>query len=431
MLAAVPSARLLPGIVVLNYNYFPENSDSPAKVGATAFALSAVKVLEEFGLFRGIILYKRQEGGERPNVSFCVRNSIICATISFNFEMKTGLLRNAIRTTSEMLSCNDAFLPMLYYQTDTLLQYHPDNLPLCVTHHGPFYQDFRRQFSSEAASSAFGSEQKAQHLDVQQQLGIQYLKSKDSFFVFQHSQIQGDYLINSGVPAERIFPLCPPIHSMSLTGQPTTVPKPLKEALSSSRTLLFTAVARLDYFKNVDLLVDSAIQLLRQKHPLTVLIAGDDETDDSRRAKLFERIPISYRRFFYVVPKLQKTTLYWFFENARNNGLFVCPSRYETLGITPLEAGLCGVTTLIAKSELVEAQRFFPGQYCFVPTVAQLVTAIKSFPKAHLCESGNGLRDHLEKNISEHNFKKDFLHAWQACSQQVERVSAHEKNFFQ
>jgi len=56
---------------------------------------------------------------------------------------------------------------MLYYQTDTLLGYHPDNLPLCVTHHGPFYEDFAHHFLEESASTAFGSQQKAQHLHVQ------------------------------------------------------------------------------------------------------------------------------------------------------------------------------------------------------------------------------------------------------------------------
>lgn len=412
---------LLPGIVVLNYNYFPETSNSPAKVGATAFAMSAVTVLEKLNLFRGVILYKRVAGITQPSITTEVRNSILCATISFNFDMEVKLLKSAINSAAEIFAWEDTCPPMLYYQTDTLLTYHPEHLPLCVTHHGPFHEDFARQFSDSSAGIAFGSQEKAQHLQIQQLAGINQLKTRCNAFVFQHSQIQGDYLKKCGVNPEKMFPLCPPIHSMRVVDYPKIIPKALKEALESPGVLLFTAVARLDYFKNVDLLVEASLLLLANGYLVTVLIAGDDEGDSDRRAKLFENIPIIYRRFFHVVPKLQKDTLYWLFEQSKQKGMFVCPSRYETLGITPLECGLRGVTTLISNSKQIEAGRFFPDQYCFNPTAIDLANAIKLFQKANLRESGSQLQEHLEERISEHRFRSDFLHAWRECSHWFEK----------
>ncbi|KAH8712034.1 hypothetical protein GQ44DRAFT_742696 [Phaeosphaeriaceae sp. PMI808] len=368
---------MLPGIIVLNYNYFPERFYSPAKVGATAFAMSAIQVLRQV-IFRGVILYKRQEGLQQPFISTEVRNSVLCATISFNFAMETGLLKEAISTISKLLVCNDESPPMLYYQTDTLLRYHLDNLPLCVIHHAPFYEDFVHQFSDKSASIAF---------------------------------IQGHYLAKSSVDAAKVFQLCPPIHSMHITDYPEIVHTTLQDVVSSARILLFTAVAHLDYFKDIDLLLDTALQLYQQSHPLTVLIAGDDEDDHGRRAKLYGRIPLSYRRSFYIVPKLRKDILYSLFKYCRHKSIFVCPSRYETLGITPLESGLRGVTTLISNSKQVEARRFFLEKYCFLRTAKDLATVIKCFEKADLYQSGKELQKHLEKAILEGRFKSDFLHA--------------------
>jgi hypothetical protein len=152
---------LLPAIIVLNYNYLPKSFYSPAKVGATASAMSAVQVLKEVELIRGFILYKRHDGLQQLIITTQVRESILCATIVFNFEMETGLLKKAVGTTAELLACVDNFLPMLYYDTETLPRYPPDHPPLCVTHNGPFYEDFAHHFSDELAGTAFGSQQKA------------------------------------------------------------------------------------------------------------------------------------------------------------------------------------------------------------------------------------------------------------------------------
>ena len=410
---------LLPGIVVLNYNYFPDSVYSASKVGATAFAMSAVQVLKDVHAFCGMILYKRQEDLEWPSITMELRNSVLCATVSFHFGMQAMLLENAIFTASELLAAGSARPPMLYYQTDTLLDYHPNRLPFCVTHHGPFYEDFASHFSEELAAVAFGSHQKARHLQIQQSSGIKHLKTRDHAFVFQHSHLQGNYLLRCGIDPLKMFGLCPPIHSMRIKGYPISINATKNYVVGCDGIFLFTAVARLDYFKNIDLLVDAAVELLSRGQPVTVLIAGDDDDDSIRRAKLLERVPTQYARSFEVIPKLPKDTLYTLFEYAQQNGIFVCPSRYETLGITPLEAALSGVTTVISDSMLVEAAKHFPKKYRFLPAAIELANLVATLHKSGVDQCGKELRDHIDNQISNENFRLGFLYAWMECSQRV------------
>ena len=104
---------LLPGIVVLNYNYFPDSVYSASKVGATAFAMSAVQVLKDVHAFCGIILYKRQEDLEWPSITMELRNSVLCATVSFHFGMPDGRLLKRVKdagllVTSSATSAEEA-----------------------------------------------------------------------------------------------------------------------------------------------------------------------------------------------------------------------------------------------------------------------------------------------------------------------------------
>ena len=152
---------LLPGIVVLNYNYFPDSAYSASKVGATAFAMSAVQVLKDVHAFCGMILYKRQEDLKWPSITMEPRNSVLCATVSFHFGMQAMLLENAISTASELLAAGSARPPMLYYQTDTLLDYHPNRLPFCVTHHGPFLRRLRKPLFRRVGGSGIRQSSKS------------------------------------------------------------------------------------------------------------------------------------------------------------------------------------------------------------------------------------------------------------------------------
>ncbi|MCV7122519.1 glycosyltransferase [Mycobacterium lacus] len=113
-----------------------------------------------------------------------------------------------------------------------------------------------------------------------------------------------------------------------------------------------------------------------------------------------------------IADKLSKPKLYSLFQAARRNGIFVFPSRYETLGITPLEAAMSGVCTLVTNSREVEASRLFPSEYRFVPEQDKLCSAIQRFHTEGIENSGAQLRDRISGEVSEKLFADDMLDAW-------------------
>lgn len=428
---------MLPAILVLNDRYYPSSTNSPAKVGATAFALQVVRVLEDAGLFGGVILYDRQDHLAAPIVQLVTRDSTPCVKLSFNFDMNTVQVRYALYAATALLvaTFSESLPPMLYYQTDTLLKYHPRRLPYCVTHHGPFYGDFTRHFTRDLAAVAYGSANKALHLEASQEDGLRHLKASDHAYVLQHSNKQGEYLMERGIDPTRIRALNPPIHSMRIYSHHKTANmEDLTSFSSSKRTLIFTAVARLDYFKNIELLVDSAVTLLDRGKFVRLLIVGGEGTSDMASARLLARVPEKHSAHIKITSKIPKDDMYALFDYVQNHGIFVCTSRYETLGITPLEAALSGVTTLMPDCDLVEASRYFPSSYRFDPTVFGLSQVLERFLGQKLGNSGLELQQFINSLISDEKFVYDLLTAWSEFSQHALKVwatsngAAHKKS---
>ncbi|WP_225729268.1 MULTISPECIES: glycosyltransferase family 4 protein [unclassified Nocardia] len=406
--------HLLPGIVVLNERYFPENELAAARVGATSFARSVLRCLRRAELFAGMILYRRDETSDEPVLETVHRAGITCIVLRFHFGMSERVVRAAIAEAADRLLASYGWdgHGVLCYQTDVLLRFHPDELIGCVTHHGPFVHDVVGTFSAQETGRAFGGATKALHLLEQQERGLARVRENANMYVLQHSFLQRSYLIDRGVDARRIFALRPPISVPA-------APAPMRSAelaafVADAGLLLCTAVARLDHFKNVELLIDAGIRLCAKGIPIRMLVAGGGDNEQSMRAELANRVPREYAEHFMAVPKLAKPELYSLFRQARRNGIFVCPSRYETLGITPLEAALSGVCTLIAESEKVEAARFFPSTYRFDPTVDGLAKAIERiYRNPRPAEAiGAELRRAVGAEVSEENFRRDLLRAW-------------------
>lgn len=412
---------MLPGILVLNAKYLPDSETSAAKVGATSIALSVAHVLRDEGLFAGMILYQRQEDLVRPKVSVQLRASIACAVIRFNFAMRRSEIRDAMSSATKILlvvARGVAGPAILYHQTDTLLAYNPYWLSSCVTHHGPFYDDFVQHFCTEQAAIAFGSQEKAHHLRKHQRIGLNHLRRSKNMFVLQHSSLQRNYLTNHGIDAGRIYRLNPPIDVARFEHQElaTTQPEIASFIGTKSILILFTAVARLDFFKNVELLMDAGVELLSRGIDVKVLVAGGDETEQSRRSTLLERVPIAFASAFMVAPKLPKDGLYALFDAVKDKAFFICPSRYETLGITPLEAGLSGVPTLIVDSPNVEASCYFAPENRFRNSATDLAHLVERLLKEGMEGRGEALRKVLERQISLDNFKQSLLKAWAVFS---------------
>ncbi|MFD7666831.1 glycosyltransferase [Streptomyces sp. NPDC059788] len=414
------------GILVVNERYFPDSELEPAHVGATSFSRSALHCLHNAGLSAGAILYKRDEELTEPQVDLVRRSGFRCATLRFNFDMETGTVSRAVAEAAALLRAEHGFRgqAMLYYQTDALLGFHPQELACCVTHHGPFVHDFVGLFSARETARAFGDAAKALHLFKHQELGLHRVRSSGRMFVLQHSRLQREYLVSRGVDERRIRAVRPPI-------APPRASEPLRDErlrafVEGAELLVFTAVARLDYFKNVELLVSGGIQARKRGVPLRILVVGDSPDDAAAREALRARVPKEHGAEFMAVEKLAKSQLYALFGLARTNGIFVCPSRYETLGITPLEAALSGVCTLMADSDKVEARRFFPAAHRFLPSSDGLADAIGLMyaDPSGVEQLGKELRETIATEISEENFERDTLSAWHHFSQAARQVGA-------
>ncbi|MFI5983381.1 glycosyltransferase family 4 protein [Streptomyces sp. NPDC051555] len=415
----------MPGIIVVNERYFPDSELVPANVGATSFSRSVLRCLEGAGLSAGLILYKRDENLEEPQVDVVFRSGAACAVLRFNFDMSEASVSRAIADAARTLLARHGMggQAMLYYQTDALLGFHPEEFPCCVTHHGPFVYDFIERFPAVATGRAFGGAGKALHLLKHQELGLSKVRTNDRMFVLQHSDLQRDHLVSRGIDERRIRAVRPPIalleHSEALESEE------LRAFVAGAELLVFTAVARLDYFKNVELLVDGCALARERGIPVRVLVVGDDEDKDVARKELGARMPTEHAAEFLAVGKLSKPQLYALFREARSNGIFVCPSRYETLGITPLEAALSGVCTLMTNSEKVEARRFFPEAHRFAPSDEGLADAIgRMYADAAGVERlGRDLGAQIAAEVSEEKFAHDTLSAWDHFSEAAQALA--------
>ena len=416
----------LSAIIVLNAKYYPQSTSSAANVGATSFTFSVMRVLSKAGLLRGLILYHRQEKILAPSFALERRDGVLCAILSFNFTMTAVDVQNTIAAAAKALGNQPADPCMLYYQTDTLLNYHPTWVPCCVTHHGPFYNDFTQHFSPRLAAVAFGSDEKARHLQRQQELGIRYIRLNGNAFVLQHSQLQRNHLLRNGVDQSRIRKLSPPIQLMNKKSFPAFNMTSLVNFPDPDGLLIFTTVARLDFFKNIELLVDSGVELLHRGLAVNIFVAGDGDRQDDRRIALLHRVPAEFQHRFQITPKLTKTELYSFFNAARGKGIFVCPSRFETLGITPLEAALSGVTTLISDAREVEASQYFPAENRFRAKVADLADVVERLINRGISGHGDMLARRIKKVVSEDQFESDLLRAWSDFSSSLQPAASVE-----
>ena len=67
---------ILSAVIVLNVKHYPQSTSSAAKIEATSFTFSVMRVLSKAGLFRGLILYHHQERVLAPSLSLKRRDDI-------------------------------------------------------------------------------------------------------------------------------------------------------------------------------------------------------------------------------------------------------------------------------------------------------------------------------------------------------------------
>ncbi|KAH6658541.1 hypothetical protein BKA67DRAFT_656729 [Truncatella angustata] len=406
---------LAPGIVVLNKKYFPRDALSAAQVGASAFTFSVLRILLEAKILSRVVLYSRNENITTPYYQVEQDwQGVPVVTVYFHFRMTKSTVAQVLSGAFEYMSSRGRNIspPIVYYQTDTLLQYHPQGYQFCVTHHGPFVSHFTEQFSSELARLAFGGDaNKVDVLEQQQRTGIRRLLQDNLGTVLAHSGLQQRVLKDEGLAAGRFKRLRPPIGVPPLQ-DPAILPQRIQKFVASSEILLYTAVARLDYFKNVELLVESGLELLRRGLPVKVLIVGDPEGDDGRRQALLCSVPADLRSHFLILPRLSKDHLYALFAATRHNGVFLCPSRYETLGITPLEAAAAGVTTLMTETPNVEALAFMPSLCRVAQDSRSIAARVERIHYDGVPIWAEIVESYVRPRTSLDGFREDLLRAW-------------------
>ncbi|AOM40863.1 glycosyltransferase [Xenorhabdus hominickii] len=407
--------------IVINEKYISNHYTVGFKVGATSFTLKMADYFIRQQIFAGFILYKRDESLLTPKIEQLEENGIRYIKILFNFSMDSENIKEALAKSLSFLSMkNDNKSNIFaYYQTDTLLSYHPSNIPCGVTHHGPFVEDFQKNYSQEGAYQAFENKDKALHLYKQQSIGIDTLIEK-GYFVIQHSKLQGDYLISKDVQREKIKQVIPPMFSYEnnlYSSLNITMNHFLK--INKDEILLFTAVARLDYFKNIELLINASISLLKKGVSIKTLILGDDEKNDTRRDILYSMIPIKYRKYFLISYKLPHIELFSIFNKIKKKAIFVCTSRYETLGITPLEAALNGIYTIVPDLSTVEAATYLSSEDKFKYDITSLTKKIISIYDKNLFISDTqqqNLTSLLSKNTFEESMNKIYFDISKSCN---------------
>lgn len=407
---------MLPAIVVINEKYRPGHSNQAPQVGASSFFSSVLKVFSECNKLAGIVYYRRNEDIRSTVFNVTLDGSTPSVTVLFNFQMPDHLIRIALHDAFLQLQDieGSASPAVVYYQTDTLLQYHPRGTPFCVTHHGPFVADVIRCFSQDGANDAFGNPGKARILLRQQQRGIQRLREDTSGTVLVHSRLQQRFLQQSGIESTRFLHLTPPIEPGD--GCQASLPPPVKLFVDRADLLLFTAAARLDYFKNVTLVVEAGLELIKRGAPIAVLIAGDPAEVSRTREHLQRLVPRQHSSSFLIFPKLAKDALYYLLGASTTKGIFVCPSRYETLGITPLEAAKQGVTTLISNSENVEAASYFPTEYRFSASGRAIADLVLEIQQKGIKQCANKIRAHVANQTSPTEFRDNLLSGWARMS---------------
>jgi hypothetical protein len=407
--------QLAPGIVVLNKRYFHRDPLVAAQVGASSFTFSVLRVLLNYGILSGIVLYGRDETLATPRCEFEEDwAGVAVVTVYFNFRMSKPQIATALKVAFRLACGKQVELarPIVYYQTDTLLQYHPRGCRFCVTHHGPFAAHFAQQFSPDLARLSFGGTQdKADILCEQQRLGVQRLLQDNQGTVLAHSRLQQRILEGAGLSGTRFKYLHPPI-GVPPSHDPAILPRAMQDFIRGAELLLFTAVARLDYFKNAELVVQSGLMLLESGAPARILIVGDPESDPSRRGALLEAVPAHRRAHFLVAPRLAKDQLYALFAAARQNGVFLCPSRYETLGITPLEAAAAGVATLVTETPNVEALGFMPAGCTVSQEASCIASRVQAMYRDGLHVWAERVKRHVRPATSLEGFRDDLLAAW-------------------
>ena len=399
---------MLPTIIVLNRNFAPISAVGPFKYGVVSYALNAAEALKHEGLLAGFVLYRRDERLHMPQVRPTHLLGHPAIELGFHFRMSNGAIRTALERAFAALGGG-----LIYYQTNVLLPFHPQGKPFVVTHHAPFADHVIEVMGTSLAQEAFGAgRDKLEHLQRSQRRGINYM-ARHGGIALEISSIQANYLRQHGVGHTRIGKIYPPLELNSTRTTDSKTSTRLRHFISAAgrQFILCTACARLDAFKNVELLVQTAVRLMESGLALRVLVIGGSPKDEKRR-RLRSLVGAHLADRFCFAPKIPRDELASLLDALVGQGVFVCPSRYETCGLTPLESAARGLCTLVTDApDHVEAARLVPPNHRFAPTVEALGAAVRRLEANPQILINERVLDTRAK-ISSMTFSKQFIATW-------------------
>lgn len=369
-------------VFVLNERFTPPSPTGPFEYGVVNFVLSATQALKSPDRECRFILYRRDESALRAETRKCQFLHYEAVEMRFHFRMPELEIRQAFESAFRLVThpnCES----ILYHQSAALFPYSPKGIPATITHHSPFVEDFEKIYGPELAQEAFrGGAEKVRHLRRLQENAIRHLKEVPGTCAVEFSQLQKRLLLQYGVPETKVILLSPPTPISDVSNGVKDIERVL---LEKNEPLLLFAAARLDAFKNPELFIDACKRLLNQGKSFQVLLIGD--TGQSR----FD-ISEVYRERFHFLPRLGRDTLFSLVKNLKRRTTFVCTSRYETFGYTPIEISQLGIPTLVPElPNSVELTRWIDPLYLYSYSAKGLAKAIEKLwdEKAEVKPSGS------------------------------------------
>jgi len=376
-------------IFVINAKYIPESVHGPFSHGVINYVLSVIRALPRDQYDCRILSYLRDESITAPTTYPGQVATIPTLNFCFNFTMSDLMISESLAEALEVLSQDHKNAEgYLYHQSSALIPFTPDGYHTLITHHGPFVADFEKAYGGPRTEKAYrGGAKKIRHLRQFQNRGMQLLQSRTDIKCLEISGLQRRSLINFGISPEQIFSITPPdLIDDSQNDSSHAEIQTLISGLPRRRPhgVLCFAAARLDDFKNVEMFLEASLRLLQNGYQICILIFGDQGNFfESRKQELERLVPERYRSHFSFMPRIPRPSLLSLFARLQKEMIFVCTSRFETFGFTPLEAWTRGVATVVpATLDRVETSRHIPNifhyEYATGPLTQKLVEIIHS-----------------------------------------------------
>lgn len=430
MLIQKQKNKMLNTIIVINKKHMQKNINEGFRVGATSFSINIKKNLERNESYIGTVFYERDESISSPLLMVGHDDERYSLTLKFNYKMPRNVVTQNLKDAFEILQklvggITKEFI--VYYQTDAFLSFHPEEIPYCVTHHGPFIEHFLNKYSYEEAGYAFGGKDKVDHLLTQQKKGISILKDGSGFAIL-HSSIQKKFLLERKIKQNQCLKITPPINPRLHHKNDIINSRAIRsfiETLAEQDIILVTAVARLDYFKNIEMFLEASIHVAENMTNVKILIVGDGHDIKVNRNKLRNLIPSALNDRYLIHPKVSPNDLNIIFNKLTSRAIFVCTSRYETLGITPLEAAITGMYTLMPALDSVEASFYFKENERFHYEADKLSEKIFKVINSRAYKN-NSQKSYIKDAFSEERFSQSTENAW---SQMASILKKNEKAY--